>query len=254
MTFAEKLLRLRRREGLSQEALADALGVSRQAVSRWEQGTALPDGAKLLPCAKYFGVSVDWLLDEARGLGGSGGTALRRGARLRRPEVVSGGGLATGAGVTGLVGHGDFERCLSGRGVRGPGGGGLGPCLHRPGRLFEAARCGVALRPVGGSGAGGAVAAGTAGPPAAGGGRRPVSPAGTPPEWRRPCTALARPPGMSSWERRGTCLCWSSFWRRLLTAPCGCSWDLAERQTSAAGGRAGSWPCSTPPPRGSSSC
>ena len=63
MTFSEKLIRLRRREGLSQEALAEALGVSRQAVSRWEQGMALPDGAKLLPCARYFGVSVDWLLD-----------------------------------------------------------------------------------------------------------------------------------------------------------------------------------------------
>jgi transcriptional regulator with XRE-family HTH domain len=64
MTFSGKLIRLRRRRGLSQEALAEVLGVSRQAVSRWEQGTALPDGAKLLPCARYFGVSVDWLLDE----------------------------------------------------------------------------------------------------------------------------------------------------------------------------------------------
>ena len=67
MTFSEKLIRLRKREGLSQEALAEALGVSRQAVSRWEQGTALPDGAKLLPCARYFGVSVDWLLEDAQG-------------------------------------------------------------------------------------------------------------------------------------------------------------------------------------------
>ena len=69
MTFSEKLTRLRKREGLSQEALADALGVSRQAVSRWEQGTALPDGAKLLPCARYFHVSVDWLLDEEQDWG-----------------------------------------------------------------------------------------------------------------------------------------------------------------------------------------
>lgn len=66
MTFSEKLIRLRKREGLSQEALAETLGVSRQAVSRWEQGTALPDGAKLLPCARYFSVSVDWLLDEGQ--------------------------------------------------------------------------------------------------------------------------------------------------------------------------------------------
>ena len=67
MTFAEKLVRLRKREGLSQEALAEALGVSRQAVSRWEKGTALPDAAKLLPCARLFRVSVDWLLDEGQG-------------------------------------------------------------------------------------------------------------------------------------------------------------------------------------------
>ena len=66
MTFSEKLIRLRKGRGLSQEALAEALGVSRQAVRRWEQGAALPDGGKLLPCARYFGVSADWLLDDAR--------------------------------------------------------------------------------------------------------------------------------------------------------------------------------------------
>ena len=41
MTFSEKLIRLRKRESLSQEALAEILGVSRQAVSRWEQGVSL---------------------------------------------------------------------------------------------------------------------------------------------------------------------------------------------------------------------
>lgn len=66
MTFGEKLIRLRKGQGLSQEALAEALGVSRQAVSRWEQGTALPDAGKLLPCARLFQVSVDWLLDDGR--------------------------------------------------------------------------------------------------------------------------------------------------------------------------------------------
>ena len=57
MTFGEKLTGLRKREGLSQEALAEQLGVSRQAVSRWEQGAALPDAAKLLPCARLFSVA-----------------------------------------------------------------------------------------------------------------------------------------------------------------------------------------------------
>ena len=64
MTFSEKLTRLRKREGISQEELASYLEVSRQAVSRWEQGTALPDAGNLLKLRQRFHVSVDWLLDE----------------------------------------------------------------------------------------------------------------------------------------------------------------------------------------------
>lgn len=67
MTFAEKLLRLRRREGLSQEELAQYLDVSRQAVSRWEQGTAMPDAGNLLKLKQRFAVSVDWLPEDAQG-------------------------------------------------------------------------------------------------------------------------------------------------------------------------------------------
>ena len=67
MTFSEKLTRLRKREGISQEELALYLEVSRQAVSRWEQGTALPDAGNLLKLRQRFGVSVDWLLEDAQG-------------------------------------------------------------------------------------------------------------------------------------------------------------------------------------------
>lgn len=67
MTFAEKLLRLRKREGLSQEELAQYLNVSRQAVSRWEQGTAMPDAGNLVKLKQRFAVSVDWLLEDAQG-------------------------------------------------------------------------------------------------------------------------------------------------------------------------------------------
>ena len=66
MTFSEKLIRLRKREGVSQEELAAYLEVSRQAVSRWEQGTALPDAGNLLKLRQRFGVSVDWLLEDAK--------------------------------------------------------------------------------------------------------------------------------------------------------------------------------------------
>ena len=111
MTFGEKLTRLRKREGLSQEALAERLGVSRQAVSRWEQGTALPDAAKLLPCARLFRVEVEWLLDDARGWEDQAKSAEpaqeteTRAAHGDRPWYIAG-GIVTGAGALGLVAMG----------------------------------------------------------------------------------------------------------------------------------------------------
>ena len=64
MTFSEKLLNLRKKENFSQEALAEKLDVSRQAVSRWESGAALPDAGNLLQLSKLFGVSIDYLLND----------------------------------------------------------------------------------------------------------------------------------------------------------------------------------------------
>lgn len=64
MTFGEKLGILRIQSGCSQEMLAEKLGVSRQAVSKWEMGTALPETEKVIAISDFFGVSIDYLLKE----------------------------------------------------------------------------------------------------------------------------------------------------------------------------------------------
>ena len=64
MTFGEKLHKLRKERGLSQEDLAAQIAVSRQAVSRWEQGTSLPDTENILQLCKLFGISADYLMNE----------------------------------------------------------------------------------------------------------------------------------------------------------------------------------------------
>ena len=64
MAFSEKLYELRKKRGLSQEELAEALDVSRQAISKWESGRAMPEAGKLLTVSEYFGVSLDELMRE----------------------------------------------------------------------------------------------------------------------------------------------------------------------------------------------
>ena len=64
MTFAEKFLKLRKQASLSQEDTAEKLGVSRQAISRWEQGTALPDAFNLSIISKVFN-SADAAMQKA---------------------------------------------------------------------------------------------------------------------------------------------------------------------------------------------
>lgn len=66
MKLNEKIFQCRKRCGLSQEELAERIGVSRQAVSKWELGTALPELDKLKLLAKTFVVSTDYLLDDAQ--------------------------------------------------------------------------------------------------------------------------------------------------------------------------------------------
>jgi len=64
MNMQEKILYLRKKAGYSQEALAEKLGVSRQAVSKWENGDAEPELSKIRSLTELFDVSIDWLLSE----------------------------------------------------------------------------------------------------------------------------------------------------------------------------------------------
>lgn len=64
MNLSEKILYCRKKALLSQETLAEHVGVSRQAVSKWETGEASPEISKLLLLAQTFGVTTDWLLSE----------------------------------------------------------------------------------------------------------------------------------------------------------------------------------------------
>lgn len=70
MIFADKLTQLRKKAGWSQEELANQIGVSRQAVSKWEGAQSIPDLDKIVKLSTMFGVSVDYLLkDEIEEIG-----------------------------------------------------------------------------------------------------------------------------------------------------------------------------------------
>lgn len=61
-TFGDKLMKLRKEKGASQEQLAEYLGVSRQSVSKWESGASMPELSKLIQLSELFGVMVDDLV------------------------------------------------------------------------------------------------------------------------------------------------------------------------------------------------
>ena len=74
MELGDRILELRKRAGLSQEELADRLGVSRQAVGKWENGAATPDISNVVELSRVFGVTLSELLgiEEAEAAGGAG--------------------------------------------------------------------------------------------------------------------------------------------------------------------------------------
>ncbi|MBQ8623141.1 MAG: helix-turn-helix transcriptional regulator [Oscillospiraceae bacterium] len=64
MILADKIIWLRKREGMSQEELAEKMNVSRQAVSKWESAQSLPDIDKILQISRMFNVTTDYLLKD----------------------------------------------------------------------------------------------------------------------------------------------------------------------------------------------
>ena len=64
MILADKIIKLRKQRGWSQEQLAEMLNVSRQSVSKWEGGLSIPDLDKIIKMSSLFGVSTDYLLKD----------------------------------------------------------------------------------------------------------------------------------------------------------------------------------------------
>lgn len=80
--LSEKIYQLRRKSGLSQEQLAEKIGVSRQAVSKWEGGLSIPDLDKLKALSECFQVTIDELTND------------------RAPDPAAGGGENAAPGKT----------------------------------------------------------------------------------------------------------------------------------------------------------
>ena len=64
--FGDFLYALRKEKGITQAQLAQELGVTNKAVSKWETGEAMPETSLLVPLSKIFGVTVDELLNGER--------------------------------------------------------------------------------------------------------------------------------------------------------------------------------------------
>lgn len=89
MPSQERIRSLRKERGLSQETLAEALGVSRQAVTKWEDGSALPSTANLLALADFFGVPLeDFVRPAAQEESEQGTTEQKPAQRSHRKAVV----------------------------------------------------------------------------------------------------------------------------------------------------------------------
>ena len=105
--FGEKLMKLRKENALTQEELAEKLGVTRQTISKWELGQTVPDKDKLIDMAKIFNVTVDELLNEKKEERTmENNNAVKSESDDRRKKIII--GVAIGIGVLLLIWLGYF--------------------------------------------------------------------------------------------------------------------------------------------------
>ena len=102
MKLSEKIFALRRQKGMSQEKLAEELNISRQSISRWENGTAQPDAENIFLLSRIFGITADSLLDEEQDVSADSLSTDRGQERFRRLFPSAAGAVLF---LTGLLGN-----------------------------------------------------------------------------------------------------------------------------------------------------
>ena len=91
MNIADRIQSLRKQKGMSQIELADAIGVSRQAVSKWESEQTIPDLDKIVAMSEIFGTTTDYLLkgiEPVENEGGQAAAATAAAGAMRRNSTA----------------------------------------------------------------------------------------------------------------------------------------------------------------------
>ena len=96
MQFFEKIQALRKDRGLSQESFAERIGVSRQAVAKWESGESLPEIDKLMLISDFFMVSIDSLVKDSQ-------ACSSHAAPVDLPQAAIGPGMAVFSQYTSVL-------------------------------------------------------------------------------------------------------------------------------------------------------
>jgi len=105
LTTEERIQESRKLKGLSQEQLADALGVSRQAVSKWESGQSMPEIEKLIAMSELFDVTTDYILKGTPPLTQGRDARRRADARIGSQIVSAAATMLLAIGVISAVGR-----------------------------------------------------------------------------------------------------------------------------------------------------